>query len=126
MPVGPPATEFSRSSSWHPRRGKLSKAESSRPARRSARRPGSHTRKRPPARKPAAASILRARQSRQSLPRSRLRIAIADAIDRAVVLVGNEQGSILHLEDVGRTSVELVLLGAEKPLHERGDRGFAA
>src|SRR5438128_2701761 len=72
------------------------------------------TTKRPRARRPAAATVLPARPSRQQLPRRRLRIAVTDAVDGAVVLVRNQQRSVFHLENVGRTAVELVLLFVEK------------
>src|SRR5215204_5269042 len=102
---------------WKPARGSLACSE---------RRRLSPRQKRPRARRPAAATVLPARPSRQCLPRSRLRIAVADAVDGAVVLVGNEQRPILHLEDVGRAAVELVLLFVEKPGQERLDLRLAA
>src|SRR4029079_13507092 len=119
--------ESSPAWSCRPRRGRRSKAESFRPAPRSApaHRPhgtGRRRRKRPPAQRPAAAANLQQYRSRQPL----LLLAVADAIDRAARLIGNEHRAVLHLEDVRWTAVELVLLGVEQPLQEWRNRGLAA
>src|SRR5436190_262598 len=119
--------ESSPSWSCRPRRGRRRKAESFQRAPRSALGRRRHEtdrrrRKRPPAPKPATAANLQQVRSRQPL----LLLAVADAIDRAVRLVGNEDRAVLHLEDIGWTAVELVLLGIKQPLHERRDRGLAA
>src|SRR4029077_2651507 len=39
---------------------------------------------------------------------------VADAVGRAIGLVGDEQRAVLHREDVGRPAVELVLLVIEQ------------
>src|SRR6266568_237900 len=60
------------------------------------------------------------------LPVGRLRVAVADAVDRAVGLVGDQQRTVLDREHIGWPAVVLVLLLVEKPGHERLDLGLAA
>src|SRR4051812_41177846 len=101
MPAGPPATEFSPTWNCRPRRDRPSKAGSFRRAVRSGPAHGPHgiglrKQKRPPTQRPAAASNLQ----RFRTPQPFLLLAVADAINRAVVLVGHQQRAILHLEDI--------------------------
>ena len=52
--------------------------------------------------------------------------AVGDAIDRAVLLVGDQQRAVRHLQHVDRPAPERVGLGVEEAGHERRDGRLAA
>src|SRR5215475_5801194 len=102
MRAGRPATGFSRSWSCRLRRDTPSRAGSSRPAARSAPTPAQRKTRRPPARGPAAAN-----SQHQVSPRRLLGVlgVVADAVDRAVVLIRDQQRAVLHLEQIGGPAI---------------------
>src|SRR5438067_2085032 len=86
----------------------------------------------PPAQTSAAASPRTSGRRRlettrltSRLPAGALRL-VGDAIDRAVLLVGDEQRAVLQRIDVGRTAMERIALLVEQPGHERLDLGLGA